>query len=384
MKEIKGNLFNLKSDKVEDFHPNFIYLMNEDLPFARDVIESWADGFIDRDNKFVKEFQTTFNSSFWELYLFAAFKELGFSINMEYDRPDFLIEGKEGFVVEASIASHPKDGTPEWKKKISSISSDASERESQLKQELDKSTLRLANTFISKSRKYSKSYKDLDHIKSKPYVIAMTPFDAPFTNQQRTQAIHRVLYGFDKYIAVDWNDEERDILGAVYMESIDKGNGSTVPLGYFTNPEHSHVSAVIFSNTATIGKVRALSNDPRTMLFTSTRYNDYGTQPTQLVQSKEEYEEELLDGMIIFHNPFADVPLTNSKLRNPCIAQVTYDVNIKDNVGYMPHGFLYERSVNIVVHKNGRNVSLRILNQHKKLITEVIQSRNEGYPKLHK
>ena len=29
----------------------------------RAVMNTWADGFIDRDNKFINEFQTTFNSS---------------------------------------------------------------------------------------------------------------------------------------------------------------------------------------------------------------------------------------------------------------------------------------------------------------------------------
>lgn len=43
----------------------------------REVLSGWASGFRDRDGKFVKEFQTTYNSSFWELYLFAAFKDLG-------------------------------------------------------------------------------------------------------------------------------------------------------------------------------------------------------------------------------------------------------------------------------------------------------------------
>ncbi|MDD1466565.1 hypothetical protein MEO43_14965, partial [Dolichospermum sp. ST_sed5] len=34
-----------------------------------EVLKNWADRFVDRDGKFIKEFQTTFNSSFWELYL---------------------------------------------------------------------------------------------------------------------------------------------------------------------------------------------------------------------------------------------------------------------------------------------------------------------------
>ncbi|PID48022.1 MAG: hypothetical protein CR967_01805, partial [Proteobacteria bacterium] len=34
----------------------------------KEILQSWCKGFPDRDNKFVKEFQTTFNPSFWEIY----------------------------------------------------------------------------------------------------------------------------------------------------------------------------------------------------------------------------------------------------------------------------------------------------------------------------
>ena len=50
-------------------HPNFRALVAKGLECERDVLRTWADGFMDRDGKFVTEFQTTFNWSFWELYL---------------------------------------------------------------------------------------------------------------------------------------------------------------------------------------------------------------------------------------------------------------------------------------------------------------------------
>jgi hypothetical protein len=46
-------------------HPNFRNIMAAQNGFNLDVINDWANGFVDRDGKFVKEFQTTFNSSFW-------------------------------------------------------------------------------------------------------------------------------------------------------------------------------------------------------------------------------------------------------------------------------------------------------------------------------
>lgn len=56
--------------KEDELHPNFIEITKDKYPYARDLLQSWTEGFIDRDNKIVKEFQTTFNSSFWNyIYL---------------------------------------------------------------------------------------------------------------------------------------------------------------------------------------------------------------------------------------------------------------------------------------------------------------------------
>ena len=68
MEDISEKLFVsiLSSEKL---HPNFKYLAQEKEPCLREVLKEWANGFVDRDKKFVTEFQTTFNSSIWELYL---------------------------------------------------------------------------------------------------------------------------------------------------------------------------------------------------------------------------------------------------------------------------------------------------------------------------
>lgn len=55
-------------------HPNFRAIMRPGNGFALDVLNDWARGFESRDGKFAQEFQTTFNSAFWGLYLFAVFK----------------------------------------------------------------------------------------------------------------------------------------------------------------------------------------------------------------------------------------------------------------------------------------------------------------------
>ncbi|HCK0307952.1 TPA: hypothetical protein NR334_002183 [Listeria innocua] len=49
----------VKKDKL---HHNFIHLASNQ--YLKKVLNEWGKGFQDRDGKFVKEFQMTFNSSF--------------------------------------------------------------------------------------------------------------------------------------------------------------------------------------------------------------------------------------------------------------------------------------------------------------------------------
>ncbi len=73
----------------ERFHPAFERVFLNGTENDRNVLKGWSDGFIDRDGKFVQEFQTTFDSSFWELYLHAVFKELGMRCDFQWPSPDF-------------------------------------------------------------------------------------------------------------------------------------------------------------------------------------------------------------------------------------------------------------------------------------------------------
>lgn len=78
---------NLFDDVVplEKQHPIYIMMKKERYEPEREVINQWAKGFLDRDNKFTKEFQTSFEPCLWELYLFAYLKELGLRNDFSYD-----------------------------------------------------------------------------------------------------------------------------------------------------------------------------------------------------------------------------------------------------------------------------------------------------------
>src|SRR5215471_13863797 len=89
---------------AEKLHPNFANVISMQNQHNLAVLQRWADDFVDRDAKFVHEFQTTFNSSFWELYLFALLKEIGCSVDFTFSAPDFVATSPTPFIVEATIA----------------------------------------------------------------------------------------------------------------------------------------------------------------------------------------------------------------------------------------------------------------------------------------
>jgi hypothetical protein len=83
------------------------------------IINEWSDGLLSRKkgaNKFIKEFQTTFNSSLWELYLNKAFKEFGCEIDYSKESPDFHIINNLGkkVNVEAVTANNKDNESDEY------------------------------------------------------------------------------------------------------------------------------------------------------------------------------------------------------------------------------------------------------------------------------
>lgn len=105
------HLFEPIVDKTQQ-HQYFRNIVSTHDIFAMDVLNDWARGFVDRDRKFVQEFQTSFNSCFWELYLFAVLKKFGMEVDFTKTRPDFRVT-TGGVNIEATVASHRRGGIPE-------------------------------------------------------------------------------------------------------------------------------------------------------------------------------------------------------------------------------------------------------------------------------
>lgn len=289
---------------------NFKFLLSKENKSIRDVISRWAGGFEDRDNKFNYEFQTTFNSSFWEVYLFQCFKDLNLSVDFSKASPDFTVKSEHDEIanIEAVTANHAHDSEPEWV--VKSGVYDAIDH----KQFLNFACVRILNSIKSKHEKYFKTYSKFEHVKDNPFVVAIAPFEQPLFFMQNNEAIIRVLYGQ----GIDSSNGFQEVAAPVAMK-----NGSVpLELGLFTNDKFKEISAVIFSTTATIGKAITQSE-----LLTNVRVSRFHEEEGLLMDIKpnDKHFETHLDGMQVHHNPYAKMKLTRNFFNRYEVTHYFYD-----------------------------------------------------------
>ncbi|WP_152622516.1 hypothetical protein [Archangium violaceum] len=335
----------------ENQHKHFRTLLEPTCTPERAVLAQWSKGFIDRDGKFITEFQKTFNSCFWELYLNAAFRELDFTLDFSHRAPDFYVQSPDGdFLAEAVTANQPDGFRPEWEW-------DATPPED-LDEFLRLATIRLSNSLRIKLSKYKKSYASQAHVREKPFVVCIAPFEQPASFLQNTQAITRVLYGFDQVLTIK-NGQQITPVGEARMSKVLKDFGAEVPLANFTSPAMKEISAVIFSNTATWGKVQARSSiKDNSLLFSALRINPESTSHRKIKSFASNYHETLLDGLHIFLNPYAKHPLNIRGFMNREIAIHSYDPRQEIYRPWYPDGFLVQRStLRLFFAKNKSNPS---------------------------
>jgi hypothetical protein len=302
------------------FHPAFANVKALDNQYDEAVLKQWADGFIDRDGKFVTEFQTTFDSSFWELYLHAVLKYLACRIDLSYERPDFWVTDPIPFCLEATVALHAAGAESAAVAPVHAISIDISELNRQ-------AIIRLANSISSKSRKYIRDYSGLAQVRDRPFVIAVAPFDRPGFTLQINRAIEAYLFGY--YVDESHGSIQELIATGPEISQINevrKDSGASVKVGIFNDDSHSHISAILFSTCATWGKVSALSADPYSqIIFDTLHYNPFGCVPTYSRHLKVNHEEHLIDGLRVYHNPYAEHPLPIDLFSDERIFQTWFD-----------------------------------------------------------
>ena len=287
----------------ERFHPAFKTIVERLNPYDAKILNGWAEGFVDRDGKFVKEFQTTFDSAFWELYLHAVFKELGMACNFRHSRPDFCIESPGAFVVEAAVALNSERAP-------AVTETNPLEPPQNFREFNTQAIIRLSNTLHSKYKKYLDSYAELPHVAGKPFVLAVAPFDRPFFQFQGERAIEALLYRYyvDEDTYFKEHPDRKAPLLAEDLPLIRKDSGEPLPLGLFCDASMCGISAIIHSTAATWSKVRAMGDDPDVAITAIYENREAGGQYI-FNGPNSRYMETILDGLRVYHNPHAACPL---------------------------------------------------------------------------
>jgi len=280
----------------------------------RAVLIEWAQGFEDRDGKFVQEFQMTFESSMWELYLNAALKPWGLMPDMSFSSPDFVITHPTKLAIEATIAAPAQGGKSAFGYDINDIPSDFSKFNAD-------AAVRICNSFDAKVRRYRKYYSTMPHVAGTPFVVAIAAFDRPLAHFAASRPVIAAMYGLYHDEAATPRDADRvtsyNVVTAAKTEVVD------IPVGLFCDNTYADVSAVIYSSLATWGKIRALADNPAAHTIYRTFHPQEGSLfPEVRTSPKSEYHEDLMDGLWVLHNPFAKRPIADGALSHPRVAEV--------------------------------------------------------------
>ncbi|MDE2816056.1 MAG: glycosaminoglycan attachment site [Chloroflexota bacterium] len=318
---MNSGLINLFAPAVaeERQHPIFSRLQQPEYLPEQEVLNHWSEGFVDRDGKFVQEFQTSFESSMWELYIFACIKDLGGKVEFSHIAPDFVTSlADQDLCIEATVARPAQGSAPPHGAGPPDPLNDLYAFNAE-------SMLRICNSFERKAKKYLRSYGSFSHVQGKPYVIALAPFSSPHSHFSVDRPIATALYGI-------FADEEATLsLGLpeilqYAVNAVAKTPSTDVDLGYFCDADYDFVSAVIYSPIANWGKIRALAAAPNAWTFYHTLHrNPNSLAPRFRSAMKQDYTEHLLDGLYIFHNPFARIPLDPTTFCHERVAQIVFE-----------------------------------------------------------
>lgn len=328
---------------VEKQHPLFRMLLEEKYAPERQVLISWAKGFQDRDGKFVQEFQKTFESSFWELYLFEASKLWRLEIDSSFASPDFVVTSPVKLCIEATIAAPAKDSLRAYGADPHNIPEDFEKFNAE-------AAIRICNSFSSKVKRYRAYYKNLPHVSNHPFVIAIAAFDRPYSHFAAGRSIMAAMYGV--YYDEENTPPDADYVINYNVESASKSETVDIKLGMFCDNTYEEVSAVIYSSLVTWGKIRALSENPaaNTNFHTLHSLNE-SIYPEERVAPKADYSEHLFDGLIVLHNPFARNPIPPGTFSHSRLAEI--HINYKGEIQInAPKDFLLVRMLMPTLEKN--------------------------------
>jgi hypothetical protein len=164
--------------------------------------------------------------------------------------------------------------------------------------------------------KLNKKYWELPHVKGRPFLIAIHDYHENSSMTWSAPALDDYLFG----LRASWVEDADGVLHISETPIKEHVWGAKrIPSGFFNLPETRFVSAVLFSNSATLAKFNRMGRladfgDKRVkMLRVGDRHDftPHSTKPTRfsVEVDPEKYTEKWSEGMRVYHNPYAVLPL---------------------------------------------------------------------------
>lgn len=279
-----------------------------------------AATFTDKDGNFVKDFQTTgFDSRLWELYLHAYLRSDGFVLDETKAVPDYIATKAGRTVFIEAVTVNPTDAKAANQAESAAIGLTG----------WDLFSYRMQNVYPIKFgsplfSKVKKRYWEQEHVTGRPFILAIEDFHDAGSMVWTGSALELYLYGQN----YDWYREVNGEFVVVPEAISTHQHGSKkIPSGFFRQPDSEHISAVLFSNSATITKFNRLGfltgyrPEGLTMLRAGACYNHepHATEPLPFMYVVGEPSapvETWAEGLSMFHNPKALVPVPRELFPN--------------------------------------------------------------------
>lgn len=288
-------------------HPLFKTVMNEEIfSPAKGIIEEIAYTYFDVDGNFVQQFQTSgFNQRLWELYLHVFLHETDVYVDKAFSAPDY-VGHKFGYplIIEAVTVSpthgkEPPDPGHDTQKYLELIE--------------NYMPIKFGSPLYSKLQK---KYWEMPHVRDKPLIFAIADYHHGDSMTWSQDALVFYLYGRGFRHAVD--PDGNIVLKPDYFQ-FHEWQGKKIPSNFFAQPDTENISAVLFSNSATISKFNrkgflAGFGSPRVRMqrigcYYNRQEGAISPIPFMADVKKGEYSETWSEGVTMFHNPRALRPL---------------------------------------------------------------------------
>jgi hypothetical protein len=313
-------------------HQYFRVLIREPrFEAARNLIREIVYSYKDPDGHYIREFQTNgFDARLWELYLYVYLYDEGFEFIRGNAAPDFHVSrfGEECFIEAITVNPSQEPNRPDPPLPTTS-----------------EEVLDLTNNYLPIKygsplfSKLSKRYWEKEHVYGKPLVLAIHDYHMPGSMTWSRTALSEYLYGVRTRLETDNDGQDR-----IVVERIEEHYwcDKRISSNFFEQPDAENISAVLFSNAATItkfnrmGKLAGLGSSDVKMIRQGFLFNPdpKALRPTPFAVDVDdpEYEESWSDSIVMYHNPNAKLPINPNWF--PSITHIWYDKKENEFRGY--------------------------------------------------